>query len=184
MGFFTFDWGQIAFNGPPFYVPWWAAANVGITVAFFYWVVAPILYVKQLFFSSFRVSCLSEYRVFQYTNVWSSAYLPLMSSDTFDNTGKHYDVSQVINSDFSFNLQGYKNYSPIFLPVSMALSYGLSFATVAATLTHTFLYYRKYIWAHARRSNSEKPDIHARLMSVYKEVPDWWYWAIFGLRHL
>ena len=109
-----------------------------------------------------------------------------MSSHSFDNTGKQYNVSQIINSDSSFNLQAYKAYSPIFLSASLAITYGLSFATITATLTHNFLYYRKYIWAHvnARRPPSGQPDIHARLMSVYKEVPDLWYLAIFRLRHL
>jgi OPT oligopeptide transporter protein len=106
-----------------------------------------------------------------------------VSSDTFDNTGKLYNVSQIINSDTSFNLEAYKAYSPIFLPASFAIAYGLSFATITATLTHTFLYYRKYMWTHARRPLSQQPDIHARLMSVYKEVPDWWYLTILGLRH-
>jgi hypothetical protein len=59
------------------------------------------------------------------------------------------------------------------------MGYGLSFASIAATLTHTFLYYRRQIWIQARRSLSEQPDIHARLMSLYKEVPDWWYLIIF-----
>lgn len=26
----------------------------------------------------------------------------------------------------------------------------------------------------------EQPDIHARLMSKYPQVPEWWYAAIFG----
>ena len=59
------------------------------------------------------------------------------------------------------------------------MNYGLSFAAIASTLTHTFLYYRKQIYIQARRSLSEQPDIHARLMSVYKEVPSWWYISIF-----
>ena len=49
----------------------------------------------------------------------------------------------------------------------------------AATLTHTFLYYRKQIWNQARRSIGEQPDIHARLMSKYPQVPEWWYAIIF-----
>jgi hypothetical protein len=30
----------------------------------------------------------------------------------------------------------------------------------------------------------EQPDIHARLMSAYAQVPDWWYIAIFSEKHL
>ena len=104
-----------------------------------------------------------------------------MSSQSFDNTGKPYNVSKVINADSSFNLEAYRAYSPLFLPASFAISYGLNFAAITATLVHTFLYYHKNIVIHARRSLSERPDIHARLMSVYKEVPDWWYLTILGL---
>jgi hypothetical protein len=59
--------------------------------------------------------------------------------------------------------------------------YGLSFASITAVLTHVFLYFCKRIAIQARRSLSEQPVIHARLMSVYKEVPDWWYLTIFCL---
>ena len=60
------------------------------------------------------------------------------------------------------------------------MSYGLSFAAITATLTHAFLFYRKQIWSQARRSLKEQPDIHARLMSKYKQVPEWYYGVIFG----
>ncbi|KAH9059645.1 small oligopeptide transporter [Lactarius vividus] len=158
MGLLTFDWGQITYNGSPLPVPWWAAANIGITVLFFYWFLVPILY---------------------FTNVWYTGFLPLVSSHSFDNRGKSYNVTRIINEDASFNLEAYQAYSPLFISASFAMSYGLSFASITATLTHIFLYYRKQIWTQARRSLSEQPDIHARLMSVYKEVPDWWYISVF-----
>jgi OPT oligopeptide transporter protein len=63
--------------------------------------------------------------------------------------------------------------------MSFAISYGLSFASITALVVHTFLYHGKQIWTYARRSPSEQPDIHARLMSVYKEAPNWWYLSIF-----
>jgi len=174
MGVLTFDWGQIAYNGSPLPVPWWAAANIGFTIVFFYWFLTPILYVSLPSLTTSYVLTIK-----QYSNVWYSAYLPLVSSHSFDNTGARYNVSQIINSDLSFNLEAYQAYSPLFISASFAVSYGLSFASIAATFTHTFLYYRRQIWIQARRSLSEQPDIHARLMSVYKEVPDWWYLSIF-----
>jgi hypothetical protein len=60
------------------------------------------------------------------------------------------------------------------------MAYGLSFASITATLMHSFLYYRKQVWAQSRRSMGEQPDIHARLMSKYEQVPEWWYGIIFG----
>jgi hypothetical protein len=55
----------------------------------------------------------------------------------------------------------------------------LSFASITATLVHAFLYFRKQIWVQARRSLHEQPDIHARLMAKYPQVPEWWYLCIF-----
>ena len=55
MGIPTFDWGQISFAIPPFPTPWWAAANTGLSVTFFYWFLAPILYVRR------RCLCISRF---------------------------------------------------------------------------------------------------------------------------
>jgi OPT oligopeptide transporter protein len=94
--------------------------------------------------------------------------------------GDAYNVSKIINADASFNLEAYEAYSPLFFSSAFAITYGLQFALITATPMHALLYYHKQIWIQAHRSPSEQPDIHARLMSVYKEVPDWWYLSIFG----
>jgi hypothetical protein len=49
MGVLTFDWGQISYIGSPLASPWWATANVGFTIFFFYWFITPILYVRTPF---------------------------------------------------------------------------------------------------------------------------------------
>jgi len=103
-----------------------------------------------------------------------------VSSQSFDNTGNPYNLSKIINADSSFNVNAYRAYSPLFLPVAFTISYRLVFAVITATLAHTFLYYCKHVVIHARHSLSEQPDIHAHLISVYKEVPDWWYLMILG----
>ncbi|KAI0247348.1 OPT oligopeptide transporter protein-domain-containing protein [Lactifluus subvellereus] len=133
MGLLPFDWGQIAFNGSPLPISFWAAANIGATI----------------------VSLL-------YTNVWYSAYLPSVSSHSFDRRGKSYNVSRVIKAHSSFNLQAY--YNPFFL------SPPLLFLTVSRSHRSPPL---------SRIPTSSIPDIHARLMPVYKEDPDWWYLFIF-----
>jgi OPT family small oligopeptide transporter len=158
MSLITFDWGQITYIGSPLATPWWAEANIAAGFAFFFWVLAPILY---------------------YTNTWYAQYLPMSTRGSFDNTGHGYNVTAIINADLTFNEELYKQYSPLFLPMTFALSYGLSFASITATVTHTFLYFRKQIWLQSRRSLSEQPDIHARLMTKYRQVPEWWYGIIF-----
>ena len=49
------------------------------------------------------------------------------------------------------------------------MSYGLSFASISATIVHAILYFRKPIYLHLHRSLKEQPDIHAQLMARYRQ---------------
>lgn len=115
----------------------------------------------------------------QYTNTWYGAYMPILARETFDNTGNSYDVLRILTPEMTFNQTAYEAYSPLFLSTTFALSYGLSFAAITSTVVHTLLYYRRQIFTQARRSLKEQPDVHARLMSVYNQVPAWWYCVVF-----
>jgi OPT family small oligopeptide transporter len=158
MSTLTFDWAQIAYNLSPLASPWWAQANVISGFVVFFWILTPALY---------------------FTNTWYAQYLPILSSHAFDNTGVHYNVTRILTPENTLDQSLYEAYSPLFLPTTFAVCYGLSFASVLSTISHAFLYFRKQIWVQSRRSLSEMPDVHARLMSKYREVPDWWYACIF-----
>lgn len=107
-------------------------------------------------------------------------FLSISSRISFDNTGAPYDVTRIINPNLRVNTESYRFYSPLFLSTTFAVAYGLSFASITATVTHAFLYFRKQLWIQAKRSLNEQPDIHARLMSRYPQVPEWWYGVVFG----
>lgn len=184
----TFDWAQIAYIGSPLLTPFWAAMNVVGGLVIVMWIVAPIAYYKNLF---------------------SSSYMPILSSAVFDNTGNIYDVSKILTKDFLFDREAYKNYSRVFLPITYVLSYGLQFAALSSLLTHTTCWYGKDIWKQWRRSLKEvegenkdayKPivrtnrrrssgdmmndiisqeDVHNRLMKRYKDAPMTWYLLTF-----
>jgi hypothetical protein len=113
-------------------------------------------------------------------HVWYIAYPPLAPSETFDNTGKPYSVSKIINAGSSLNIKAYTAYSPLLLSASFAMLHGISFAPITATLTHALLYHHKRIWIQACGLLFEPPDINAHLMSFYNEVPNWWYLITFG----
>ena len=104
----------------------------------------------------------------------------MSSRGSFDRFGQAYNVSMILTDNATLDVAKYEAYSPLFLSTVFAVSYGLSFASITATITHTFLYYRKQIWTQARRSMNEQADIHARLMAKYPQVPEWWYVTIFG----
>lgn len=104
----------------------------------------------------------------------------ISSRSSYDNTGKEYDVHKILTPELTLDIDKYKAYSPLFLSTTFAISYGLSFAAITGTISHTLLYFRKQLWIQAGRSMHEQPDIHARLMARYKQVPEWWYGVVFG----
>ncbi|KAL5513009.1 hypothetical protein ACEPAH_3407 [Sanghuangporus vaninii] len=158
MSVLTFDWAQIAYISSPLATPWWAAANIGIGFILFFWILTPILY---------------------YKNSWNSQYMPIMSRMSYDNRGLVYNVTRILTPENTLDVDAYHSYSPLYLPTAFAVSYGLSFASISATIVHTILYLRKSILTRIKGGIGERPDIHARLMSVYQQVPDYWYLVIF-----
>lgn len=194
----TFDWAQIAYIGSPLLTPFWAAMNVVGGLVIVMWIIAPIAY---------------------YFNIFYSSYMPILSASVFDNTGQVYDVSRILTPDFVFDREAYSKYSRVFLPITYVLSYGLQFAALASLLTHTACWHGKDIWTQwkrslkevgedskpayeplasesnglspisrgnggrprLRRSNSNfdsllgREDVHNRLMRRYKDAPISWY---------
>jgi len=188
----TFDWAQIAYIGSPLLTPWWAAANVVGGLVLVMWIIAPIMY---------------------YRNVLFSAHLPILSSAVFDNTGKPYDVSKILTADFLFDKVAYENYSRVYLPITYVLSYGVQFAALTALITHTTCWHGRDIWHQSKQAFNDRQekqpasadyqaiphaedhpslrrtasqtiraggeDVHCRLMRRYDDVPMLWYLATF-----
>src|SRR5260221_11046721 len=102
-------------------------------------------------------------------NVWSSQYMPTSVGIPFDNTGRQYNLSTIITNN-PFDQAKYEQYSPMFLPITYAVTYGKIFATYPAILVHTYLWYHKDIFHQFRRGSlKDEKDIHSRLMSKYPE---------------
>jgi len=164
----TFDWSQIAYNGSPLVVPFWAQANVFAGWAFFFALVTPILYYTNTWSVYSAQSDGLVITIFRYTS-----YLPLSGSNSYDNTASVYNVSKIVNSQGNFEPAAYEAYSTIFMPATFALSYGISFAVMSCLPVHVYLYH----WADIKHAfmGTSKKDIHARLIMRYKDVPWWCY---------
>ncbi|KAJ6446569.1 small oligopeptide transporter, OPT family [Purpureocillium lavendulum] len=157
----TFDWTQVTgFIGSPLIPPWYAIANTVVGVVTF-----------------FILGC----SVLHYSGAWYAHFLPMSDASTYDNTGRPYNTSRILTSDFTLDEEAYQNYSPLFISTTFAMAYGLSFATISALIVYTFIHYRKQIWRQYRNSTKEKPDIHMKLMKKYKEAPTLWYMSLFAL---
>ena len=155
----TFDWTQISgYTLSPLIPPFHAIGNTMIGVILWFWIVASALH---------------------WSGVWYADYLPFSDPTSWDNTQNVYDVTKILTPTFDLDLEKYKNYSPIFLSTTFALCYGLSFAGIAALITHTALFYSKEIWIRFRDKDHALDDIHKKLMRKYPQVPQWWFLGVF-----
>ncbi|TQW00245.1 small oligopeptide transporter, OPT family [Cordyceps javanica] len=155
----TFDWTYVtAYLANPLLAP--TLSHVNTLIGLFCFILLPIMGIT-------------------YTGALWSKYLPLVTSQVYDNTQNAYQVNKILGPGFTFDEKGYKGYSPLFLTPALALNYGLSFAALMSTLVHTGLNHGKEIWHRFRSSRNQEPDVHLKLMKKYEEAPDWWYMALF-----
>ncbi|KAH0997824.1 hypothetical protein GBA52_021688 [Prunus armeniaca] len=80
----------------------------------------------------------------------------------------------------------YNGYSKLYLSTFFAFTYGLSFATLTATISHVALFHGRTIWQMWKKTTSavrdQVGDIHTRLMKKnYEAVPQWWFHIILVL---
>ncbi|XVE80589.1 hypothetical protein DITRI_Ditri14bG0151800 [Diplodiscus trichospermus] len=167
IGSFGLDWSTVAaFLGSPLATPLFAILNILFGFFLFLYVLTPIAY---------------------WTNSYQARRFPLISSHTFDASGETYNISRILNQKtFDINLPEYNSYSKLYLSVTFAFLYGLSFATLMATISHVALFEGKTIWKLWRKTTyavkDNLTDVHTRLMKKnYEAVPQWWFHAILIL---
>ena len=162
----TFDWNVLSYLIDPIMTPFFSVANATFGMAFVGLVIVPIVY---------------------WTNSFNTAYLPINTNHVFDNTGNLYNVSKILNPDYTLNVAAYEAYSPPFLGAANAILYSAFFAIYLAMISYVLLYHWRelstagksvFTWRNAR---DDHKDVHNRLMLAYREVPEWWYFALLAI---
>jgi OPT family oligopeptide transporter len=121
--------------------------------------------------------------------MYNSAYLPINSSSAFGNDGKPYNVSRVIVNN-TLDEALYQQYSPPFYSAGYILTVGANFAFYPVyflyimlnqwtTVSEAYINFYKGL-RHGKGNYEGAMDVHNRLMSKYKEVPDWWFLFILA----
>ncbi|KAF8379767.1 hypothetical protein HHK36_029216 [Tetracentron sinense] len=154
------DWSVIAsYLGSPLASPWFATANVAVGFVFIMYIMTPITY---------------------WLNVYNAKNFPIFSGQLFTSTGQKYNISSIVDSKFHLDAKAYKQSGPLYLSTFFAMTYGLGFATLSATIVHVFLFHGREMWQLSKSALKEnkKMDVHMRLMSKYKQVPNWWFICI------
>ncbi|KAH7856091.1 hypothetical protein Vadar_032609 [Vaccinium darrowii] len=160
IGSIGLDWSAIAsYLGSPLASPWFATANVAVGFFLVMYVVTPISY---------------------WLNIYNAKNFPLFSNKLFMANGSQYDISSIVDSNFHLDVNAYGKYGQVHLSTFFAMTYGLGFATLSATVVHILLFHGSSILEQSKSAfgDKKKMDVHSRLMKVYKQVPMWWFLAI------
>jgi OPT family small oligopeptide transporter len=157
----TFDWSQIIpYLQDPLLSP--TISHVNTLIGLIIFLIIPALGIS-------------------YSGALYSAYLPMNTSTLFDNTQSPYVVRNILTPNFTFDLEKYEAYSPLFLAPTFALNYGLSFAALTASVVHTVLHRGKILYRQFREASSQSEDIHFNMIKKYRPAPDWWYLALLAV---
>ncbi|KAF9939363.1 hypothetical protein BGZ75_003655 [Mortierella antarctica] len=157
IGTIALDWSAASYYVQPLVTPWFAQVNILIGFILIAWVMVPWAY---------------------YTDLWNSKNYPILSPDLFRENGSAYDKGEILTDNILDEIK-YANYGPVRMDSFFALTYGVGFAGLMATVVHVILYNGQEMAARWKSARSENEDIHSRLMRVYPEVPDWWYIFLF-----
>lgn len=162
----TFDWNVLSYNNPliyPFYTQAYnvAGAFLGLPI------------ICALFWTNYK---------------WTG-YLPINSNALFNNKGTRYVVNTILDDKGLFDAAKYEKYGPPFYSAGNLVVYGSFIAIYPFSIIYesvirwpairdlckavydTFRHFKKSVY-------DGLDDPHSRMMSVYKEVPDWCYLVI------
>ena len=117
-----------------------------------------------------------------------AAYTPINSNESFDNKGNVYNVSLIMGDDGQVDIDAYKAYGPPFFSGANVFGQGAWFAWYPLVLFYVCI----RNWTAIRRAGTEmwqgirhgkgmyegNNDAHTRMISHYKEVPEWWFFSV------
>ncbi|KAG4918149.1 hypothetical protein JHK85_056430 [Glycine max] len=159
IGAIGLDWSTISsYLGSPLASPWFATANVAVGFVFVMYVLTPLCY---------------------WLDLYNAKTFPIFSDELFTEKGQVYNITAIIDSNFHLDLAAYERQGRLYISTFFAMTYGVGFAALTATIMHVALFHGREIWEQSKSSFKEKSvDIHTKLMRRYKQVPEWWFVCI------
>ncbi|KAI5020077.1 hypothetical protein ZWY2020_044965 [Hordeum vulgare] len=159
IGAIGLDWSSISsYLGSPLASPLFATANIAAGFFIYIYLVTPIAY---------------------WFNVYEARNFPIFSDGLFTAIGQKYNISSIVDPEFHFDANAYEKNGPLYISTFFAVSYGLGFACLTATIVHVLLFHGSEIWQLSKSAfQDSKMDVHTKLMRRYRQVPEWWFICI------
>ncbi|EHA8590627.1 hypothetical protein COCNU_scaffold021460G000020 [Cocos nucifera] len=121
IGAIGLDWSTISsYLGSPLASPWFATANVAAGFVLIMYVITPTVY---------------------WLNLYKAKTFPIFSDGLFTSTGQSYNITSIIDSDFHLDVEAYEKEGPLYLSAFFAVTYGVGFASLTATVFHVLLFH-------------------------------------------
>jgi len=121
IGAIGLDWSTVSsYLGSPLASPWFATANVAAGFFIIMYIITPIAY---------------------WFNFYNAQNFPIFSDGLFTLTGQNYNISSIVDSHFHFDTKAYEKNGPLYLSTFFAVTYGVGFASLTATIVHVFLFH-------------------------------------------
>lgn len=181
MGFLnlSLDWSNMNWNGSSILItPFWT---------------------QVILFLAFAVNCWILLPAAKWGNLGSYKH-GLMSNSLLQANGTKYPVLKIITSDFNLNQTAYEQYGPVYMGLQNIWATFFNYAKLPSAFVWVFTFgftgivstFKKNIAARRARkqqneaSANDGSNIHYQytdrlnvLQRSYKEVPDWWFLALF-----
>lgn len=162
----SLDWNYVAFLSPLF-TPLWANANRFVGAAVAIWIAYPAAY---------------------FSDALGGLRFPPMSSETFDTSGRLYNVSRIVTPSLELNQTALDLYSTPRWSFAYAMHFFWGFASASAMLTYAILFHGRTIvqalgnvWKLDEKAVGADDDEEAgkdpyiKLTSHHPRVPQAWY---------
>ncbi|ABN68095.1 predicted protein [Scheffersomyces stipitis CBS 6054] len=162
----TFDWNVINTNSP-LVLPFFTQINnyIGVLIGF--------IAIVGVYWSNYK---------------WTG-FLPINSNAVFTNTGEPYAVTEVVDGNSLLDNEKYQQYSPPFYTAGNLVVYGAFFAIYPFSIVYEIGSRYKQTWKALKSVYSSVRDFkrgayegfddpHSKMMTAYKEVPDWPFFVV------
>jgi hypothetical protein len=106
--------------GSPLASPWFATANVAVGFVFVMYILTPLCY---------------------WFNVYNAKTFPIFSNQLFTSESQIYNITEIIDSNFHMDLAAYEKQGRLHLSTFFAMTYGVGFAALTATIVHVALFH-------------------------------------------
>lgn len=117
-----------------------------------------------------------------YRNTWSAKSFPFMSTSLFTSNGKQFSTTSILSDRGTVDYNKLKEVGIPYLTSSTVWGYLTQNLAIGALITHVLIFYGKDMYTAWKQARSRtQPDPHFQAMLKYKEVPMWWYLALFVL---